>query len=108
MSKKQSSVRAEPQRLFYTEACKRKIINEVLSGKLNKRQASQIYGIKGNTTILYWIRQSQGLKGYEKEARTIANFAEMKQNLHDKKLEEENKELEQVVAAVRRAAGDLD
>jgi transposase-like protein len=97
MSKKQSSVRAEPQRLFYTEAFKRKIINEVLSGKLNKRQASQIYGIKGNTTILYWIRQSQGLKGYEKEARTIANFAEMKQNLHDKKLEEENKELRELL-----------
>lgn len=97
MSKKQSSVRAEPQRLFYTEAFKRKIINEVLSGKLNKRQASQIYGIKGNTTILYWIRQSQGLKGYEKAARSIANFAEMKKNLHDKKLEEENKELRELL-----------
>ena len=97
MSKKQTSVRAEPQRLFYTEAFKRKIINEVLSGKLNKRQASQIYGIKGNTTILYWIRQSQGLKGYEKAARTIGNFAEMKQNLHDKKLEEENKELRELL-----------
>ena len=40
MSKKQSSKRKGPQQLFYTEAFKHKIVNEVLSGKLNKRQAS--------------------------------------------------------------------
>jgi transposase-like protein len=55
MSKKQSSQRKGTQQLFYTEAFKQKIVNEVLSGKLNKRQASLIYGIKGNATILYWI-----------------------------------------------------
>ena len=97
MSKKQSSNRSGPQELFYTEAFKRKIVHEVLSGKLNKHQASKIYGIKGNATILYWIRQSQGLKGIEKGAKTIGNFAEMKQNLHDKKLEEENKELRELL-----------
>ncbi len=58
MSKKQSSQRKGTQQLFYTEAFKQKIVNEVLSGKLNKRQASLIYGIKGNATILYWINQS--------------------------------------------------
>ena len=97
MSKKQSSKRSGPQQLFYTEAFKQKIVNEVLSGKLNKRQASLIYGIKGNATILYWIKQSQGLKGYEKKAIPIANFAEMKNNVHDKKLEEENKELRELL-----------
>lgn len=50
MSKKQSSRRKGPQQLFYTEAFKQKIINEVLSGKLSKRQASLIYSIKGNAT----------------------------------------------------------
>lgn len=45
MSKKQSSNRRGDQKLFYTEAFKQKIVNEVLSGKLNKRQASLIYGI---------------------------------------------------------------
>jgi transposase len=83
--------------LFYTEEFKQKIVNEILSGKLNKRQASLIYGIKGNATILYWIKQSQGLKGYEKKAIPIANFAEMKNNVHDKKLEEENKELRELL-----------
>jgi transposase-like protein len=97
MSKKQSSKRSGPQQLFYTEEFKQKIVDEVLSRKLNKRQASLIYGIKGNATILYWIKQSQGLKGYEKKAIPIANFAEMKNNVHDKKLEEENKELRELL-----------
>jgi len=86
MSKKQSSLRHGAQQLFYTEAFKQKIVQEVLSGKLNKRQASLIYGIKGNATILYWIKQNQGLKGYDKKAKVIANFAEMKKNIHDKKM----------------------
>lgn len=97
MSKKQSSQRKGHQKLFYTEAFKQKIVNEVLSGKLNKRQASLIYGIKGNATILYWINQSQGLKGYEAKQKQVANFAEMKKNINDKKLEEENKELRELL-----------
>jgi transposase len=97
MSKKQSSKRKGPQQLFYTEAFKQKIVNEVLSGKLNKRQASLIYGIKGNATILYWINQSRGLKGHEAKAKTVANFADMKKNIQDKKLEEENKELKELL-----------
>lgn len=97
MSKKQSSQRKGPQKLFYTESFKQKIVNEVLSGKLNKRQASLIYGIKGNATILYWINQSRGLKGYDAKQRQVANFAEMKKNITDKKLEEENKELRELL-----------
>jgi len=97
MSKKQSSKRRGPQQLFYTEEFKQKIVNEVLSGKLNKRQASLIYGIKGNATILYWIKQSQGMNGYDKKAKVIANFAEMKKNVQDKKLEEELKETKELL-----------
>ena len=97
MSKKQSSKRNEPQKLFYTEAFKQKIVDEVLSCKLSKRQAQMIYGIKGNATILYWIRQSQGLKGFEKKEIQLANFAEMKKNISDKKLEEELKETKELL-----------
>ena len=97
MSKKQSSQRKGTQQLFYTEAFKQKIVNEVLSGKLNKRQASLIYGIKGNATILYWINQSRGLRGYEKRTTPVANFAEMKKNITDKKLEEELKEVKELL-----------
>ena len=97
MSKKQSVKRSGPQQLFYTEAFKQKIVNEVLNGKLSKRQAQLIYGIKGNATILYWIRQSQGLKGYEKKPVQPANFAEVKKDIQYKKLEEENKELKELL-----------
>ena len=73
-SKKQRKNGIGKQQLFYTEDFKLKIVNEVLSGKLNKRQAQQIYGIKGNATILYWIRQSQGIKGNEKVELPLANL----------------------------------
>lgn len=97
MSKKQSSRRAESQKLFYTEEFKQKIVNEVLSKKLTKSQASKLYGIRGNATILYWIRQSQGLNPMQKQVKQIANFADMKQNITDKKLEEELKETKELL-----------
>lgn len=97
MSKKQSSRRNEAQKLFYTEEFKARIVQEVLSGKLNKTQAQKLYGIRGNATILYWIRQSQGINPMEKIPKQLANFADMKQNIADKKLEEENKELRELL-----------
>jgi len=97
MSKKQSVRRREAQQLFYTEGFKQKIINEVLTGKLNRHQASKIYGIKGNATISYWIRQNQSIPGDPKDAIPISNFAAMKQNIQDKKLQEENKELKELL-----------
>ena len=83
--------------IFYTEEFKSKVVHEVLSGKLSKKQASDIYGISGGATVLYWIRQSQGLNGNIKPTKTFANFAEMKQNSQDKKLEQENKELKELL-----------
>ena len=62
-----------------------------------KRPGFKIYGIKGNATISYWIRQSQAIPGDPKDAIPIANFAEMKQNIQDKKLQEENKELKELL-----------
>jgi transposase len=97
MSKKQSSRHNEPQKLFYTEEFKQKIVQEVLSGKLSKSQASKIYGIKGNATILYWIRQSQGLTGWGKQPPKLANFADMKDDTKAKKLELENAELKELL-----------
>jgi len=38
-----------------------------------------------------------GCGGYEKKTTPLANFAEMKKNIHDKKLEEENKELKELL-----------
>jgi transposase-like protein len=97
MSKKQSSKRHGAQKLFYTEVFKQKIVSEVVSGKLTQRQAQMIYGIRGNATILYWIRQSQGKPGYEKKPVQLANFAEVKKDIIHRKLEEENKELKELL-----------
>lgn len=98
MSRKQSSVRTEAQKLFFTEEFKQKVVDEVLSGKLTKHQASKLYGIRGNATILYWIRQREGLKGGSCESvKQISNFAQMKKNFTDKKLEEEVKELRELL-----------
>jgi transposase-like protein len=97
MGEKTKRRTAKKRVIFYTEAFKSKVVHEVLSGKLNKKQATEIYGISGGATILYWIRQSQGLKGNIKPAKTFANFAEMKQNSQDKKLEQENKELKELL-----------
>ena len=71
MSKKQSVKRSGPQQLFYTEAFKQKIVTEVLNGKLSKRQAQLIYGIKGNATILYWINQSRACGVMKKEPHLL-------------------------------------
>ena len=97
MSKKQSSRRAEPQKLFYTEEFKHRIVQEVLSGKLNKNQASKMYGIRGNATILYWIRQLQGEPTDVNKPKQLANFAEMKQNIEDKKLQDQLKETKELL-----------
>lgn len=100
MSKKQSSKRSESQKLFYTEKFKQKIVQEVLSGKLNKTQAQNMYGIRGNATILYWIRQYEGLNPHLRgvpEAKPLANFADMKQNIADKKLQDELAETKELL-----------
>ncbi len=97
MSKKQSSRRAETQKLFYTEEFKARIVQEVLSGKLNKTQAQKLYGIRGNATILYWIRQSQNLDPQLRDGKPIANFADMKQHISNKKLLDELAETKELL-----------
>jgi transposase-like protein len=99
MSKKQSSKRAESQKIFYTEEFKQRIVEEVLSGKLNKTQAQNMYGIRGNATILYWVRQYEGLNPHlrKPENKPLANFADMKQNIADKKLIDELKETKELL-----------
>jgi transposase-like protein len=39
------------------ESLKRKIVLEVLSGKLSKEQARRVYGIKSKSGILEWMRK---------------------------------------------------
>jgi len=46
-----------------SESTKRKIVAEVLSGKITKEQARRIYGIKSKSGILKWMRIFAGKPG---------------------------------------------
>lgn len=43
--------------ISYSNAFKRKVVDEIERGKLTKNQAMQLYGIKGGSTIHYWIKR---------------------------------------------------
>lgn len=42
---------------FYTEEFKRQVVADVLSKRMTQREANLLYGIKGHSTILKWIRK---------------------------------------------------
>ena len=47
----------QKEKVIYSRAFRLKVVNEVESGKLNKSQAKELYGIKGESTINCWIRK---------------------------------------------------
>jgi transposase len=52
---------------YYSDEFRKKVVLEVLSGKLTKEQAKTKYGIKGNSAVLNWIRQYEYDKRQNKE-----------------------------------------
>lgn len=50
---------------YLSENDKRKIVVEVLSGKITKEEARRIYGIRGKSSILEWMRIFAGSPGKE-------------------------------------------
>jgi len=40
----------------YSRAFKLKVVGEIESGRITKNQARKLYGIKGGSTIYYWIK----------------------------------------------------
>ena len=42
------------------------VVQRILNGELNKRQAMTEYGIKGSSCILYWKRKFEGQGNYRK------------------------------------------
>lgn len=43
--------------IHYSAEFKNNLVSEVLSGKLSKDEAKRVYGIRGNSTVLKWIRK---------------------------------------------------
>jgi transposase len=54
---------------YFSEEFKRKVIDQVSSGLMNKKEASLRYGIKGNSLIVNWQRN------YEKYGRCCLALA---------------------------------
>ena len=57
-------MKAKKAMSHYTEEFKWRVVREVLSGRYNKDQARQIYGIRSNCAILYWMRKYSGNEDY--------------------------------------------
>ncbi|MCX6158155.1 MAG: transposase [Ignavibacteriae bacterium] len=45
------------ENLQYSHAFKQKVVGEIESGKITRNAAKELYGIKGSSTINYWIKK---------------------------------------------------
>lgn len=77
------------ERKFYSEAFKKAVIQEVLSGRLSKEQAKLKYNIAGNSAILNWIRKFDPSKSDQMKKNNSPKIEDFKQT----ELEAENKRL---------------
>jgi len=78
----------------FSEEFKRQVVLEVLSGKLSKEAAKRKYSLKGNTQVLYWIRN------YQKSGRcsvslSLPVMAKQERTTKEMELESKIKLLEQ-------------
>ena len=75
----------------FSEATKREVIEAVVSGRMKQKEARIKYGIKGETTILKWIRKYQGVAmSSNQKSTTVQQLNEENANLKaDKKLLED-------------------
>lgn len=80
------------QKNNYSNAFKLRIIEEVLSGDLNKEQAQRKHGIRGKSAILNWMRKF----GLSEQTRLPDNFKRMKEEeeIDKESLNKRIKELE--------------
>lgn len=80
---------------IYSEDFKWQVVQEVLQGRMSKEEARIAYGVKGNCTILYWMRKFSGNEDY----RTVHTFGQkvdqMSKSTIEKELEAKVKELEE-------------
>ena len=88
--------------VYYSEAFKKQVISDVTSGLYSKETARRLYGIKGKSSILYWIRQFSGelnrqsnclplseMKTQEEKDEKLAlqqRIAELERQLEDEKM----------------------
>lgn len=87
MRKKQSKIKDLKRHSKFTMSFKQQVVEEVLSGKYTKEQVREIYGIKGKSVVLNWIRELQKKDNLDNE--NSINFDVMKKTLKEQRLLEE-------------------
>ena len=80
---------------FYPESFKRDVVREVLDGHISKEEARRKYEIKGNSSIINWIRKFEDqdsiknrpmdYKSKDKEA-LIKRIKELERQLEDEQI----------------------
>ena len=80
--------------ISYSNAFKRKVVDEIERGKLTKNQAMQLYGIRGKSTIHYWIKRMG--KNHLLNKRVRIELKGEPKKLAE--LEKRNRELEKALA----------
>jgi transposase-like protein len=80
---------------IYSEDFKWEVVQEVLHGRMSKEEARVSYGIKGNCSILYWMRKFSGNEDYRSVHTFGQNTNEMSKATLQKELEAKVKELEE-------------
>jgi transposase len=74
----------------YSDEFKKSVVKEVLSGRMCKEEARIRYGIKGNSSILTWIRKFDSSNNYEmKKKRTPQPKQTTQLEAENKRLREE-------------------
>ena len=81
----------------YSEAFKRKVIEEIENGRLTQSEAKRKYGIRDQATIHYWIKRS-GKKHILNRIMRIEMPEEIQPEAIIKELRTEKQELESALA----------
>ena len=100
-------MKAKRSRQVFSVEMQYEVVQRVLSGELNKREAMKVYGIKGCSCILYWKRKFEGQDNYRKGEEKLP-FTLMEDEQYQRemqRLEQRVKELEADLRTERLRAG---
>lgn len=80
---------------IYSEEFKWRVVKEVLEGRYSKEEAKRIYGIRGKSAVLYWMRQFSGVTDYRKGGIPLCDIEPMESSKELRLLQQRITELEQ-------------
>ncbi len=66
-----------------SDLSKRRIVTEVLSGRMTKEEARRTFGIKSKSGILEWMREFAGRPGKEAGFNPVPKLYQMKDSLQE-------------------------